>query len=100
VDLILDRAKRRSGELERLMKTLSHESVLERGFAIVLDPSGAPIKRAVAIARGDDLTLRFQDGDVQAVAKEGDERPSPVKVERPAQAKKPPVPSGSQGSLF
>ena len=82
------------------MKTLSHQSVLERGFAIVLDPSGAPIKRAAAIAAGDDLTLRFQDGEVQAVAKEGEERPARPKTERPAPAKKPPVPSGSQGSLF
>ncbi len=100
VDLILTHAKRRGSELERLMKTLSHQSVLERGFAIVLDPSGVPIKRAAAITAGDDLTLRFQDGEVQAIATEGEERPARPKVERPAPAKKPPVPSGSQGSLF
>ncbi len=100
VDLLLDRAKRRGGELERLMRTLSHESVLERGFAIVLDTSGAPVKRAAGIASGDDLTLRFQDGDVQAVANGVEDRPARTKVERPAPAKKPPVPSGSQGSLF
>lgn len=100
VDLVLDRAKRRSGELERLMKTLSHASVLERGFAIVLDPSGTPIKRAAAIAPSDELTLRFQDGDVQAVASEGDPSAPRVKIERPTIAKKPPSPGGSQGSLF
>ncbi|ATU92648.1 exodeoxyribonuclease VII large subunit [Phyllobacterium zundukense] len=100
VDLILDRANRRGSELERLMKTLSYQGVLERGFAVVLDPSGTPIKRSAAIASGDDLTLKFQDGEVQAVAKEGDERPSRAKIERPAPAKKPPLPSGSQGSLF
>ncbi len=102
IDLRLDRAKRKSFELERLMRTLSHASVLERGFAIVLDPSGAPIKRALDIADGDDVTLRFQDGDVQAVATEASERPAKPKPERPAPApaKKPPVPSGSQGSLF
>ncbi|CAN7604030.1 exodeoxyribonuclease VII large subunit [Phyllobacterium sp. LjRoot231] len=99
-DLLLDRTKRRCGELERLMKTLSYQGVLERGFALVLDPSGTPIKRAAAVSGGDDLTLRFQDGEVQAVAKDGDDRTSRAKVERPASAKKPPVPSGSQGSLF
>jgi exodeoxyribonuclease VII large subunit len=100
VGLVLDRAKRRSGELERLLKTLSYQGVLERGFAVVLDPSGVPIKRAATIATGDELTLKFQDGEVQAVAKEGDERPPRIRTERPSPVKKPPVPSGSQGSLF
>ncbi len=100
VNLLLDRTKRRSGELERLLKTLSYQGVLERGFAIVLDPSGTPIKRAAAVTGGDDLTLRFQDGDVRAVVTDGGERPSQPKPERPSPAKKPPVPAGSQGSLF
>jgi exodeoxyribonuclease VII large subunit len=100
IDLMLAHAKRRSGELDRLMKTLSYQGVLERGFALVLDPSGTPIKRAATIVGGDDLTLRFQDGDVQAVASEGDARPMQAKPERPTPVKKPVVPSGSQGSLF
>ncbi|MEP7455853.1 exodeoxyribonuclease VII large subunit [Phyllobacterium sp. SB3] len=100
VSLMLDRAKRRSGELERLMKTLSHTSILERGFAIVFDASGTPIKRAAAITKGDDLTLQFQDGKVQAMAKDGDALPQQPKIEKPAPVKKPPVTGGSQGSLF
>jgi len=95
-----DLAKRRSAELERLMRTLSHASVLERGFAIVLDTAGAPIKKAADIDTGDALTLRFQDGDVHAVATDAGEHPARPKTERPQAVKKPPVPSGSQGSLF
>ncbi|MBA8877095.1 exodeoxyribonuclease VII large subunit [Phyllobacterium myrsinacearum] len=100
IDIRLDRARRRGGELERLMKTLSHESVLERGFAIVLDTSGTPVKRAAAVGSGDHLTLRFQDGEVQAVAGEGDGIPARPKPERHAPAKKPAVPGTDQGSLF
>ncbi|MGH6858677.1 MAG: exodeoxyribonuclease VII large subunit [Phyllobacterium sp.] len=100
IDLVVNRAQRRSGELQRLMKSLSHASVLERGFAIVLDQSGTPLKRAAAIEPGDNLTLRFQDGDAQAVAKDGGDPASPVKAQRPPATKKPPQPEGSQGSLF
>lgn len=100
IDLLFANAKRRSGELERLMKTLSHASVLERGFAIVFDSSGRPVKRASAIAGGDNLTLEFQDGKVQAQATDGESAPLQPKIERPAQTKKPATPSGSQGSLF
>ena len=100
IGITLDRARRRGSELERLMKTLSHESVLERGFAIVLDTAGAPVKRAAAIASGDHLTLRFQDGEVQAVAGDGEANPIRPKPERPAPAKKPAAPGTDQGSLF
>lgn len=100
VDLNLDRARRRGSELERLLKTLSYQGVLERGLAVVLDTTGTPIKRAAGIAGGDELTLKFQDGEVRALAMEGEQHPARAKPERPVPGKKPPVPSGSQGSLF
>ncbi|MCO4318705.1 exodeoxyribonuclease VII large subunit [Phyllobacterium sp. 21LDTY02-6] len=98
IDQVLERFKQRSGELQRLMKTLSHESVLERGFALVLDAEGVPVKRAASIAIGDELLLKFQDGDVGATATGGQtEKPRPKPT---PPAKKAPVPVGSQGSLF
>ncbi|TXR48640.1 exodeoxyribonuclease VII large subunit [Phyllobacterium endophyticum] len=100
VNLLLDRTKRRSAELERLLKTLSYQGVLERGFAVVLDPSGTPVKRAATVTAGDELTIKFRDGNVQAVAQGGENRPEQPKAERPSPAKKSPVPAGSQGSLF
>lgn len=90
VGLILERRRRRSGELERLMRTLSYESILERGFAIVFDAAGNPVKLAASVHSGDALTLRFRDGDAQAVATSGKPKA------QPKQAKK----SGGQGSLF
>ncbi|MBC2886509.1 exodeoxyribonuclease VII large subunit [Ochrobactrum sp. CM-21-5] len=68
VGLLIERANRRGQELERLMRTLSYESVLERGFAIVFDAEGAPVKQAVSVSDGDALSLRFRDGDVAVVA--------------------------------
>ncbi len=66
--LRIERVRRRGQEFERLMRTLSYESVLERGFAIVFDADGKPVKQAQAISVGDALSLRFQDSDVAAVA--------------------------------
>jgi exodeoxyribonuclease VII large subunit len=43
--------------------------VLERGFALVLDPKGAPIRSAKAIKTGDELGIRFADGTIDAIAK-------------------------------
>ncbi len=34
------------------MRTLSYESVLERGFAIVFDAEGNPVKQAASVSEG------------------------------------------------
>ena len=43
--------------------------MLERGFALVLDAKGAPIRAAKAIKPGDEMALRFADGTSDAIAK-------------------------------
>ncbi len=53
------------------MRTLSYESVLERGFAVVFDAEGKPVKQAASVSAGDALSIRFRDGDVAVVAGEG-----------------------------
>ena len=98
VRLLIERAKRRGQELERLMRTLSYESVLDRGFAIVFDADGHPVKQAAGVAAGDALSVRFRDGDVAVVADGGAEDESAAKPgapKKPASAR-----SGGQGSLF
>lgn len=65
---MLEKNHSRSQELTRLMDTLSHTSVLKRGFAIVMNDQGHPVKAAAAVSRGDHLTLRFHDGDSSVVA--------------------------------
>jgi exodeoxyribonuclease VII large subunit len=73
--------------LARVLDSVSHKSVLERGFALVRGENGKVRRRAAAVKPGEALTLTFADGDKQAVAEGG-----------PARAKgKKPV---DQGSLF
>jgi exodeoxyribonuclease VII large subunit len=79
------------------MRTLSYESVLERGFAVVFDAEGKPVKQAASVSAGDALSIRFRDGDIAVVAGEGDGS-EPAKL---VQTKKVQSPgSGNQGSLF
>lgn len=68
------RLKEAQGELAaqaRLLESLSHKSVLERGFVFVEDAKGV-VTRASQVAPGDALSLTFADGKV-AVRAEGGE---------------------------
>lgn len=52
----------------RLLESLSHKGVLARGFALVRNKEGAPLRRANQITAGQSLALEFTDGQVNAVA--------------------------------
>ena len=93
-DARLERLGRRLAQSTRLLDTLSHHSVLERGFALVLDAGGNLVKRAAGLSKGDEIAVRFADGDVAAVAT-GGEAPKP-KPKTAARLKGPDV----QGDLF
>lgn len=101
---ITEKQQRRLGELLRLAKSLSHESILERGFALVLDNKKKPVKRAGAILPGEALILHFIDGDIAAHA--GDKTPPTSPPPKKTPAKKPVTKIGktdntdTQGSLF
>jgi exodeoxyribonuclease VII large subunit len=73
--------------LERLLESVSHKSVLERGFALVRGEDGKVRRRAATVKAGEALTLTFADGEKQAVAEGGSPKP---KSKKPA----------DQGSLF
>jgi len=53
----------------RLLDTVSHRAVLERGFALVRGADGAICRRAAVIAPGESLSLVFADSTVEAKAK-------------------------------
>ncbi len=92
----LEKYHNRAQELARLMETLSHTSVLKRGFAIVLNDQGLPVKAAVAVQSGENLTLRFNDGDVSAIATgENLQAPAVKKKNKPSNPK-----TDNQGTLF
>jgi exodeoxyribonuclease VII large subunit len=55
----------------RLLETLSHQSVLQRGFALATRPDGTLVRAAAGLAEGDALRLRFADGETPVTVGEG-----------------------------
>jgi exodeoxyribonuclease VII large subunit len=90
----------RVAQLEQLRRTLGHDAVLARGFALIRDESGNVIDAAARVRPGQDMTAQFSDGAVSIRATEAsageEKRPAPAKPRR-----RPPTSSGGdQGSLF
>ncbi len=81
----------------KLLNSLGYRNVLARGFALVRDSDRRMIRTAVTIATGSRLEIEFQDGRVQADARE--QRGSSASGQS-AQAKPRRGPSPGQGSLF
>ncbi len=74
----------------RLAGSFSHEKTLERGFALVRDSDGKPVKRRAAVQAGDALEIQFADGRVNVREQSAPVMPKPK-----------PKPSGAgQGDLF
>jgi exodeoxyribonuclease VII large subunit len=71
----------------RLLESVSHRSVLERGFALVRGADGSLRRRAAQVKPGEALSLVFADSTVEA------------KAEGPA-SRAPRKPKAGQGTLF
>ncbi|KQO42479.1 exodeoxyribonuclease VII large subunit [Methylobacterium sp. Leaf85] len=59
---LLERRSDRLGNFAALLGTLSYRAVLARGFALVRDEDGAPIRAAASVTPGQRLGLEFADG--------------------------------------
>lgn len=99
IDMRLERYSIRIAQSDRLMHTLSHQSVLERGFALVRGESDLPLTRAAGIAKGTALSIEFADGRVGAIAS-GSDAPPGVPKKKPRKNKPPSEKDAGQGSLF
>ena len=100
--------------LGKLLDANSFERVLERGFAMVTDGAGVPVKRAADAPAGATVTLRFADAsrDAQldpdsstprAASASPDNNSAPPPSTKPAKAAKKkirPVADTGQDSLF
>ena len=53
---------------DKLLAAFSYQGVLARGFALVRDPAGPPLRSAAAISPGQNLDIEFADGRVAATA--------------------------------
>ncbi len=67
----IDQRRQRLDQVWKLAGAYSHEGVLERGFALVLDADGHVLRGASQIDAGARLTLAFKDGKVAATADGG-----------------------------
>ena len=53
----------------KLFAALNYTSVLARGFAVVLDAKGQPVKLAASVAAGQNLKIRFADDTLDVTAR-------------------------------
>lgn len=108
---LLKQHQARVERAERLLMAFSYREVLKRGFALVRDGDGHPLRAAAGVTAGMRLDIEFSDGRVVATA-DGDGPPrdralQPRAVEPPAALARPKPRakgggegSGGQGSLF
>ncbi len=103
--LFASQHQRRVSRVERaagLLSALSYHGVLARGFALVRDASGTPLRAAASINAGLALDIEFADGHVSATATSGSGLPPAAATPAPAPAKPKAKTGGggNQGSLF
>ena len=86
----------------KLLRTLSHEATLERGFALVRAEDGKLIRNTGAANKAAHMTLTFADGDMVAAPLTDGPPPKSAKASQTEETKPPKTaPKGSdQGSLF
>ncbi len=91
---------RRALEAEtKLLYSLSHRSVLARGFALVRDDAGEMVRSVGAIGDGQRLELELADGR-RKVRAEGEGPAAPPAQSRPARGPSGTPGAGGQGQLF
>ena len=91
------------------LRSVSHESVLSRGFVLVRDDNGAVVRSGQALVGGSRVELEFSDSRRSAIV-DGEAgrggtppatvaRPSNAKRRKPSKSRSKPAPEG-QGTLF
>jgi exodeoxyribonuclease VII large subunit len=95
----LERKRARVVSIAQLFDSLNYKSVLARGFALVRDAEGSPVRRAANVGAGQPLAVEFGDGSVQVTAQGSEpEQVAAAPPRRPAhrQAER----SAAQATLF
>ena len=63
---LLERQRERLDSLGLRLESVSYNKVLERGFALVQRADGRAVARATSLKPGDDIAIRFHDGEAPA----------------------------------
>jgi exodeoxyribonuclease VII large subunit len=92
-----DRRFQRLRSAGQLLAAYSYRGVLARGFALVRDGDGRPLRSAAAVASGTRLDIEFSDGRIGATA-DGERGALPPAKSKPRT--RGGGGSGGQGSLF
>ena len=101
VGRLITRSEAALSSSSQLLRSLSYERVLERGFALVREAEGQPVLTAAATQAGQDVSISFSDGTVGATIIGEDLAPKfpkklkPKKVETNKKGSR-----DGQGSLF
>ncbi len=102
-NVILARRRQLDGHA-KLLGSLSYQSVLERGFALVRDDAGRTVRAAASLHSGDRLQVEFRDGraevETRSVDLAGAAPKAPPDRHDPAVRRTGRRGGGSQGSLF
>ena len=94
--------ERRAARIERaggLLAALSYHGVLARGFALVRDRTGRPLRTAASVAVGMAIDVEFSDGHVGARA-EVVQASAAARPEAPRRRRRARGPDPGQGNLF
>jgi exodeoxyribonuclease VII large subunit len=85
-----------------MLQSLSYRNVLKRGYALVRDEEGAPVKGAASLGPGRAIAIEFADGTVDAVTGSGGGGSGGGAPRRKAAKAEPEAekPASRQGSLF
>jgi exodeoxyribonuclease VII large subunit len=67
VERLISQQRERFEQLSRLLHSYSYEAVLDRGFALVVGPSGEAVRSPSEVALGDPLTIRVATGEIGAM---------------------------------
>lgn len=99
---VLGDLSQRLSNFEKLLQSYSYQGVLARGYAVVRDAKGKPIRASAGQKLGVALQIEFAAHDRLDVVVTG-EASAPADVSRPKKAKpetSDPIKGGGQGQLF
>jgi exodeoxyribonuclease VII large subunit len=100
IGIVLDLKAARLDHATQLLAAVSYRGVLARGFALVRDSAGRPLRSAAAIDAGMRIDLEFSDGRVGAIASEARMTRESEAAPLPLRRRRRPAGGEGQGSLF